>query len=188
MPDRRSPGHSATVSGMAFVEPPGIPDPGLVAFTVPGAAPGPEPLSRPFTVEHITELRHAVEAYLRRAGLDGVPLEDFVVAVHELVTNAVRHGGGAGRLELRRDGDTLVCDVTDHGSGFGAEVPAPTGPPPAEAPGGRGLWLARRLSDTMLVSDSPDGVTVSLTVCLPTTAPVGAALPAVEPAPTTDPG
>ncbi len=175
---------------MAIVEPSGIPDSGLVPFTVVGVTPVAEPLSRPFTVDDITELRHAVDAYLRRAGLDGDPREDFVVAVHELVTNAVRHGGGAGRLELRRDGDTLRCEVADHGPGFGTATPAPAGPPPVEAPGGRGLWLARLLSDTMLISDGPDGVTVSVTVCLPTTnaavIPTGTAAPATDPAPTTD--
>ena len=128
-----------------------------------------------FTADDLGGLRRTVLAGARRAGLTGDPLDDFVVAVHELVTNALRHGGGRGRLVLRRDGDTLVCDVSDDGPGFGDSVPAAADPPSAETLGGRGLWLARQLTDTLLITNGPSGVIVSVTVCLPaartTTAP-----------------
>src|SRR3954451_5722577 len=147
-----------------------VPEP--AASEVPGTpqlpvAAGPDagPFEIGFTAADLPALRGAGRGRAREAGLSGVPLDDLVVAVHELATNAVRHGGGRGRLDLRRDGDTLICDVTDRGPGFG-EVPVPSGPPPAEVPGGRGLWLARLLTDTLLLSDGPDGVTVSVTMCL----------------------
>ena len=132
----------------------------------PSSAP-PGLLSREFTAEHVTDLRHAVRDSAEAAGLTGDALYDFVVAVHELVTNAVRHGGGRGRLLLRRDGDTLICDVADDGHGFTAGVPARSGPPAADTPGGRGILLARQLTDNLLISDTPAGVTASVTVCLP---------------------
>ncbi|GIF45045.1 ATP-binding protein [Actinoplanes xinjiangensis] len=130
-------------------------------------------LVQDFTAAQLPSLRHAVHDSARACGLTGEALEDFVVAVHELTTNAVRHGGGRGRIELRRDGDTLLCDIVDHGPGFPDGVPAPAGPPSLQTAGGRGLWLARHLTDTMLITDGPGGVTVSVTVCLPPTAPGG---------------
>ncbi|MEV4635923.1 ATP-binding protein [Actinoplanes sp. NPDC049548] len=119
-----------------------------------------------FTGAAVTRLRHAVRRHARQAGLVDEALDDFVIAVHELVTNAVRHGGGSGVLRLRRDGDTLVCDVVDRGAGFADGIPVAAGPPPAEATGGRGILLARHLADTLLISDGPDGVTATVTACL----------------------
>ncbi|MFG1846398.1 ATP-binding protein [Micromonospora carbonacea] len=54
--------------------------------------------SEEITVARVTALRHAVAAAARSAGLAGHGLEDFVLAVHELVTNVVRHGGGSGEV------------------------------------------------------------------------------------------
>jgi serine/threonine-protein kinase RsbW len=130
-------------------------------------------LARDFTVEDLPSLRHAVHASAGASGLAGDALDDFVIVVHELATNAVRHGGGRGKIEMRADGDTLLCDIRDHGPGFPDGVPAPAGPPSPEVPGGRGLWLARHLSDTLLITDGPGGVTVSITACLPAPAPSG---------------
>jgi serine/threonine-protein kinase RsbW len=124
-------------------------------------------LSRPFSAATLTELRHLVHVHAQRAGLADHALDDFVMAVHELATNAVRHGGGSGRLELRRATDTLVCEVIDRGPGFPAGVPAGSTPPPAERPGGRGLWLARLFTDTLIITDGPSGVTACVTACLP---------------------
>ncbi|HWH01308.1 MAG TPA: ATP-binding protein, partial [Pilimelia sp.] len=53
-------------------------------------------LARTFDAEQVTELRHAVARCAEESGLSGHPLEDFVLAVNELATNAVRHGGGRG--------------------------------------------------------------------------------------------
>ena len=127
----------------------------------------PELLAQDFVTDDVTRLRHAVRRHAAAAGLTGDALDGFVVAVHELVTNAVRHGGGRGRLHLRRDDDTHICDVADHGDGFPGGVPAPAGPPPAATPGGRGLLLVGQLADTLLISDGPDGVTATVTACLP---------------------
>jgi anti-sigma regulatory factor (Ser/Thr protein kinase) len=143
------------------------------AAAVPTA---PEVLSRSFDGADVVDVRHAVRDHAEAAGMTGDELFDFVLAVQELITNAVRHGGGRGELRLRRDGDTLICDVTDHGNGFADGLPVTTGPPPVDDTGGRGLWLARQFSDTLMVSDGPDGVTVSVTACLAASAPAPVAL------------
>ncbi|OJF10579.1 hypothetical protein BG844_31410 [Couchioplanes caeruleus subsp. caeruleus] len=133
----------------------------------PPASPPAEELAQDFDAETVTDVRHAVRRRAEKAGLAGDALEGFVIAVHELVANAVRHGGGRGSLRLRRDDDTLVCDVTDYGTGFPHGLPVAGGPPPANTPGGRGILMARHFTDSLLFSDGPDGVTATVTVCLP---------------------
>ncbi|GAB1644146.1 ATP-binding protein [Krasilnikovia sp. MM14-A1259] len=77
-----------------------------------------------FTAAALAGLRHAVRAGAARAGLRGDRLEDFIVAVQELATNAVQHGGGFGRLRLRQHDTTLLCEVSDHGRGFTDGIPS----------------------------------------------------------------
>jgi anti-sigma regulatory factor (Ser/Thr protein kinase) len=117
-------------------------------------------LTETFDRSSITPLRHAVASRAGEAGLAGDRLDDFVVAVNELLTNAVRHGGGLGRLALwRQDGD-VVCEVSDSGAGLAAPRPAPQVRPAADQPGGWGLWLAEELTDTFQVETGTGGTTV----------------------------
>ncbi|GIF15795.1 ATP-binding protein [Actinoplanes teichomyceticus] len=120
-------------------------------------------LAQTFVAEDITVLRHALAERVAAAGLGGEPAEGFVLAVHELVTNAVRHGGGAGRLLLRRAHDTLICEVSDHGGGT-ARVPGDL--PATDVPGGRGLWLAQRLAEDLRIEAGPTGLRASVSARL----------------------
>jgi anti-sigma regulatory factor (Ser/Thr protein kinase) len=131
-------------------------------------------LSTSFDQATATQLRHAVAGAAARAGLSGDQLNDFVLAAYELVTNAVRHGGGGGRLELRQHDNLLTCEVTDHGTGV-EELPVRL--PAADTPGGRGLWLAQQLGGNLTVTSRPDGLTASITVCV-TGSPHSKATPA----------
>jgi serine/threonine-protein kinase RsbW len=97
-------------------------------------------ISEAFDRSRITELRHAVAARAQEAGMTGARLDDFVVAVNELLTNAVRH-------------------VTDHGTGLEALIPHR---PPPDQPGGWGLWLVRELTDTCEIKTGPDGTAVRI--------------------------
>ncbi|NES17059.1 MULTISPECIES: ATP-binding protein [Micromonospora] len=119
-----------------------------------------------FTAELVPEVRHTLTAAVARAGLSGDEGEDFVLAVHELVTNAVRHGGGSGELRLHRQPGRLTCQVRDHGGGTSADVPAL---PNANVPGQRGLWLAHHLTGGLTLDTSPHGLTatVSADLCPP---------------------
>jgi anti-sigma regulatory factor (Ser/Thr protein kinase) len=55
----------------------------------------------------------------------------------------------------------------DQGDGVPDGVPLRGGPPAADTPGGRGILLANQLTDSLLISDTRNGVTASVTVCLP---------------------
>ena len=110
----------------------------------------------------MTALRHAVASCAAANGLTGDRLDDFVVAVNELLTNAVRHGGGRGHVSLWRHDDAVVCEVTDRGSGLAVpRLDKPERPSIAE-PGGWGLWLAAELTDTLTLQSGTDGTTVRI--------------------------
>ncbi|BCJ62842.1 ATP-binding protein [Micromonospora endophytica] len=119
-------------------------------------------LSLPFTAQTVTTVRHLLATHVAAAGLTGDTAEDLVLAIHELVTNAVLHGGGHGRLDLFRQADRLVCEVTDHGSGGDLTVNLPA----ANTPGGRGLWLAHHLTGALTLTHRPDGVTATVVASL----------------------
>lgn len=119
-------------------------------------------LSEGFDHSRVTALRHAVASAATGAGLTGDRLDDFVVAVNELLTNAVRHGGGTGRVALWRAGGTVVCEVTDRGSGLSEPRPASPDRPAMDQPGGWGLWLAAELTDSLELSTDGSGTTVRI--------------------------
>ena len=83
-----------------------------------------------------------------------------ILAVHEAMVNAHRHGGGVVRATARFEGPALVVQVTDRGGGF--EVPRSPGLADLAAERGRGLFLIRHLaSDVDVVRD---GTEVRLTL------------------------
>jgi serine/threonine-protein kinase RsbW len=121
-------------------------------------------VSTRFGSSDLSRMRTLVAAYVRAAGLTGTAGNDFVVAVNELVANAIRHGGGYGDLDLHRHDGNLSCVVTDYGGP--AAIPA-IAPPASTQFNGRGLWLARQLTDTLDLRGRPDGLTVTVSTRLP---------------------
>jgi len=119
-------------------------------------------LSESFDHSRVTELRHTVASRAADAGLAGDQLDDFVVAVNELLTNAVRHGGGSGHVALWREPAAVVCEVSDHGNGMPADRPAATELPRPDEPGGWGLWLAAELTDAIEVRSGAAGTAVRI--------------------------
>ena len=143
------------------------------AAAPPAAAPpvgtpdGAPALDQPFDTDALFTLRSAVAAHAADLGA-GHTVDDAVLVAHELASNAVRHGGGVGRLRLWRSGDRLVCQVSDSGSGLSDPEHAGIGRPAPAVPGGRGLWIARQLSEVH-IRTGPDGTTI--TAALPVTRP-----------------
>ncbi len=118
-----------------------------------------------FSRPDLGRLRSRVAAYAAQAGLRGMRLQAFVMAVNEIITNAVIHGGGLGRLRLWLAGRELVCEVTDTGPGIpGGRVPVVQ--PPPEAISGRGLWLTRALCDAFTLETGQHGTTVRVAAAL----------------------
>jgi anti-sigma regulatory factor (Ser/Thr protein kinase) len=128
-------------------------------------------LSCDFELSTLRWTRHRVNRHAQNNGLAELALYRFVVAINEIITNAVRHGGGTGHLRLWRTHDLLCCRVTDHGTGLPVDY-RPRRPEPHDT-SGRGLWLVHRTVDNLTIETRPYGTTVTLS-CFRTPADSGA--------------
>ena len=123
-------------------------------------------LSRDFDRHTLDETRAAVLAHGAGYGLADLALYNFTLAVTEVVTNAVRHGGDRGHLSVWRDGDDLFVEVADRGHGIPAPRRAPNGPRPGQV-GGWGLWLTRQICSSVTIDSGPTGTRVRMRYTLP---------------------
>ncbi|MCZ2860422.1 sensor histidine kinase [Blastococcus sp. VKM Ac-2987] len=117
-------------------------------------------------------LRHAVAAELAGVPAPADVVEDFLLAVDEMASNAVRHGRPPVSLRLWTAPDRMVCTISDGGPGWDDPF---AGYGPAHGAdlsrGGMGLWLARQLCDHVDISGGAHhpgdgGVRVRLTTVL----------------------
>ncbi|BFU45458.1 ATP-binding protein [Krasilnikovia sp. MM14-A1004] len=144
---------------------PGVPVPGTSRETAPTRL---VLLDEPFERKDLTALRQAVAAHGDRTGLPPERVADLVLIASELASNAVRHGGGHGRLRLWTTDTTASCQVTDDGPGMPATYQLPQQSPDLATAGGRGLWLVLYFSDTITVEHADgSGVSVTATMNLP---------------------
>ncbi|MFD8077381.1 ATP-binding protein [Streptomyces sp. NPDC059718] len=88
----------------------------------------------------IGEARDFARARLR--GVDPERVEDCLLVVSELVTNAFRYGGGLAALDVVAVPDAIRVSVQDHND----RLPATPQPSDRFLPGGYGLRLVRRLA------------------------------------------
>jgi anti-sigma regulatory factor (Ser/Thr protein kinase) len=119
----------------------------LFADPLPPAPAHAESLS--FGSEDLPEIRRLVERRAVAAGLDSDRAADLLIAVNELATNSVVHGGGTGTLAVWRDGPALLCEVSDAGR-FDRPLAGRVRPTVVQ-PSGRGLWLVNQLCDLVQV-------------------------------------
>ncbi|SBT37434.1 sensor histidine kinase [Micromonospora auratinigra] len=105
--------------------------------------------------------RAAVQA-ADRGQLPTEDVEDLMVAVSEVVTNALRHGRRPARLRLWSGPDRIVATVHDEGVGpkdpFAGLLPAGDG-----SAGGLGLWISHQSCNHVATHRDTDGFTVRLT-------------------------
>jgi anti-sigma regulatory factor (Ser/Thr protein kinase) len=102
-------------------------------------------------------VRDKVTACAARHGLKGNSLRELLVAVTEVASNSVKHGGGSGTLRTWAEGDVLVCEFHDAGHIRDA-LAGRVRPVPSQI-GGRGLWLVHQLCDLVQIRSSADGGT-----------------------------
>lgn len=128
----------------------------------------------PIDAVGLATVRAAVTRGGARAGLDAERIEDLVLAVNELATNSVLHGGGAGTLRMWEpavaaegpaegsDGRALVCEVSDGGK---LAHPLAGRQRPTEGQIGQyGLWLVNQLCDFVEQRTLPGGNVVRVTM------------------------
>jgi anti-sigma regulatory factor (Ser/Thr protein kinase) len=136
------------------------------AVAAPFADPLPEPPAGvrevPFDGHTLFGLRALVVAHATGAGVDELRAGDLVLAVHELATNSVRHGGGQGVLRMWHDRDAVICEVRD-----GGRIVHPLAGrerPDSDQLGGHGLWLINQLCDLVQIRSFATGGVVRLHV------------------------
>ncbi|MGW2532756.1 ATP-binding protein [Streptomyces sp. NPDC001595] len=106
--------------------------------------------------------------HLRALGwTDSAPgtVDDVLLAVSELVTNAHVHAHSTARLVMTWDGRCLHITVHDDDA---ASLPAPR-EPSRDGLGGRGMFLIDALADDWEARPCPDGKAVTACFCPPDT-------------------
>jgi|SRR5581483_5588472 len=131
-----------------------------------------------FDGDSLYAVRAMVAAHASEAGIPEGRVRDVVLAVHELVANAVRHGAGQGRVQLWVTDQGIRCQVTD--AGVPPVAPAAGAAPASPVAGdhdgdghgphlgfrdaaqwpvkhGHGLWLVRKVADQASLESGPSG-------------------------------
>lgn len=136
---------------------------GLEAISAPFAAPLEDPPASAarltFDADSLGEVRQLVTERAEQVGL-GRETDALVLAVNEIATNSIRHGGGSGVIRSWDDGSFLLFQVED-----GGRIDAPLAgrrQPVLDEPGGRGLWLANQLCDLVQVRTFENGNVVRI--------------------------
>jgi anti-sigma regulatory factor (Ser/Thr protein kinase) len=130
----------------------------------PLPAPSTKPVELPFTIQDLAALRRLVLREATEASLGVERAHDLVLAMNELATNSLRHGGGAGTLRIWTEAQTLLCEVQD--SRHITDPLTGSVPPTPEQPSGRGLWVVNHLCDRVQIHSSPTGSFVRVHMCL----------------------
>lgn len=125
--------------------------------------PPPDAAVMAFDRGSLAEVRNFVSTLGGRAAeLSVSRTADLVLAVNEIATNSLVHGGGHARLLLWLVPGGVVCEIRDLGTIddplVGRVRPAPS------RPDGRGIWLANQLCDLVQIRSSPRGTHVRLHV------------------------
>ncbi|WP_408645911.1 ATP-binding protein [Streptomyces odonnellii] len=134
-----------------------------MAFVVAQEVPTSSSMAVPHGPAGVGEARHRMREQLSRSGVSDAVVDDAVLILSELVSNACRHGRPLGREQIG-DGDIraawrvdkagrLIVEVTD-GGGPTRPIPAT---PSVTARGGRGLNIISALAQEWGVRDSECG-------------------------------
>lgn len=111
-----------------------------------------------FDRHNLTEVRALAGDCARHAGLGPAASGEFILAVHELAANSVRHAGGIGVLRGWLDDGAAICEVRD--SGHIEDPLAGRLAPRSGQLGGWGLWLVNAACDLVQIRTGPSGTVV----------------------------
>jgi anti-sigma regulatory factor (Ser/Thr protein kinase) len=106
--------------------------------------------------------RESVDDVLQQAGIDDINRQRTILCISEAVTNMLLHGGGHGRMTVRRLPDRLRFVVADEGPGLSflnwMEPPAKGG----QASMGYGYKIILDYLDAVALHTGPKGTTLLL--------------------------
>jgi anti-sigma regulatory factor (Ser/Thr protein kinase) len=136
----------------------------LASFAAALAAPPRAVLRGGFGRADVPTVRRTVSQFARSCGLDADQVEALALAVTELATNSVLHGGGTGTLAMWSEPGAAVLELSD--SGHLADPLAGRLRPDVRQAGGRGVYLVNQLCDLVQLRSSPAGTQVRITTWL----------------------
>ena len=111
---------------------------------------------------NLSEVRRAVSDLGASVGLDDERIGDLLLAVSELASNSVRHGGGEGLLVAWQERGSVMCEMRDAGSFSDPLVGRRRADLAASS--GRGLWLVNSVSDLVQIRSGERGSKVRIQV------------------------
>src|SRR5688500_11118293 len=127
--------------------------------------------------ETVPRVRAVVADELRRHGIQGDLLDRLVLASAEACNNAILHSDSAVyEVCIDVDEETVTVTVRDQGAGF--DVPSRVDMPAPDALSQRGLALMHVLVDSVEVTSTGSGTTVTLRQSRNGHVPLPAAAPA----------
>jgi anti-sigma regulatory factor (Ser/Thr protein kinase) len=116
-----------------------------------------------FGLDDLRRVRRETARWSRQAAMPPERAADFMIAVNEVATNAVRYGSPDAWLSLRiTQGHVAEAEIRDSG-----RWPADRGAGPAGTEhGGMGLPLVRKVCDAVEIRTGRDGTAVILRIDL----------------------
>jgi anti-sigma regulatory factor (Ser/Thr protein kinase) len=130
-------------------------------FSEPLPEPASEAESLTVTMRGLRDARRLVRRRAEAARLEG-RVDDFVLAVNEVLSNSISHAHESGLLRVWDEPDGLVCEVRDGGHIsqplVGREEPS------LGQVGGHGIWLVNLVCDLVQVRSSAGGSAVRMTM------------------------
>jgi anti-sigma regulatory factor (Ser/Thr protein kinase) len=118
-----------------------------------------------FQAADLPLVRRRTASWSLRAGMVADVADDFVIAVNEIATNAVRHGSPQATLRLGAQGRACWAEISDQGRWPDGDSAGAAVRRPAEH-GGMGLEVARLVCDDLRIKAGDAGTAVLLQMSL----------------------
>jgi serine/threonine-protein kinase RsbW len=118
-------------------------------------------------IGNLRKIEEFIESVSSRFAIGKEAYGEVLVAVMEAVNNAINHGNGRDERKkvdvcFEKEGEKLIVIITDEGKGFKPEsIPDPTKPENIENISGRGVFLMRKLSDSIEFNKTGNSVKMS---------------------------
>ncbi|WP_460497580.1 anti-sigma factor RsbA family regulatory protein [Glycomyces tarimensis] len=141
------------------------PDRVIAGYNEPLPRPPRTAIERDVEAATLDNARWFLTSYGRTVGLSASQLVDLEIAVTELITNSISHGGGSGTLRVWTDAGQLACEISDAGH---ITDPLVGRRPASEGQlRGRGLLLVNQVVDLVRMHTGRLGTTVRIYLRLP---------------------
>lgn len=113
-------------------------------------------------LDNLRMLRQTLHSWTPLRAMSADDADDTVMVIDEVASNGLQHGEPPVRVRGWHDPGALIIHIDDQGTHGIAPM---TGhlPPSIDAPHGRGLWLARQLTDILTSHTDSNGTTVRIT-------------------------